>query len=137
MQRSFQGRNAGKRFEQTAERKGANMKLITAYIQRFMTEKVTDALRQINVHGVTMLHCEGFGRRANGEQGQYLDKEVETGFAPKTKLEIVCPDGDTGMIVQAIRVSAHTGHHGEGKILVSTIDEVTDIHSGATGESVF
>jgi nitrogen regulatory protein PII len=42
------------------------MKLVTAYIQRFMAEKVTDALRQINAHGVTVLNCEGFGRRTAG-----------------------------------------------------------------------
>jgi len=112
------------------------MKLVTAYIQRFMAEKVTDALRQINVHGITVLNCEGFGGRTSGDQTHYLDKDVETGFAQKTKLEIVCLDGDVGKIVQTIRESAHTGHHGEGKIFVSPIEDATDIHSGKSGEAV-
>lgn len=112
------------------------MKLVTAYIQRFMAEKVTDALRQINVHGVTVLNCEGFGRRTTGEHAHYADKAVETGFAPKTKLEIVCLDEDVGKIVQTIRESAHTGHHGEDKIFVAPIEQATDIHSGTSGEGV-
>jgi nitrogen regulatory protein P-II 1 len=65
-----------------------------------------------------------------------VDTAVETGFAPKTKLEIVCPDEDAEKIVGAIRESAHTGQHGEGKILVAPIEQVTDIHSGMRGKSV-
>ena len=112
------------------------MKLVTAYIQRFMAEKVADALRQMNVHGVTVLNCEGFGRRTTGDHPHYLDKDVETGFAPKTKLEIVCLDEDVAKIVQTIRENAHTGHLGEGKIFVSPIEQAIDIHSGSSGESV-
>ena len=112
------------------------MKLVTAYIQRFMAEKVADALREINVHGVTALNCEGFGRRTAGSHPHYEDAAVETGFAPKTKLEIVCLDEDVDKIVGVIRESAHTGQHGEGKILVASIEQVTDIHSGMSGEGV-
>lgn len=93
-------------------------------------------IRQLNVHGVTVLDCEGFGRLTTGDNAHYLDKEVEAGFAPKTKLEVVCRDEDVRGIVLAIRESAHTGQHGEGKIFVSPIEEVTDIHSGTSGEAV-
>lgn len=113
------------------------MKLVTAYIQRFMAEKVTDALREVNVRGVTMLNCEGFGRRMAGGDTRYLDNEVaETGFAPKTKLEIVCLDEEVAGIVQVIRKNARTGHHGEGKIFVAPIERVMDIHGDANGQAV-
>jgi nitrogen regulatory protein PII len=113
------------------------MKLITAYIQPFMTEKVTDALRVSRVHGVTVLSCQGFGRMADGKKAPHnLEEASAFGFAPKTKIEIVCGDGDLDAIVGTIRQYAHTGHHGDGKIFISDISEAIDIRSGTKGEGV-
>lgn len=111
------------------------MKLITAYIQPFMAEKVTDALRAAKVHGVTFMPCQGFGRIAEGkvQVPHYLDEGTQLGFVQKTKLEIVCGEEETKGIIATIKDHAHTGHHGDGKIFVSTIDEVLDIRTGQTG----
>ena len=112
------------------------MKLITAYIQPFMTEKVTDALRAGKVHGVTVLSCQGFGRMADDNKTpHYLEEASAFGFAPKTKIEIVCVDGDLDEIVGTIRQHAHTGHHGDGKIFVSVITDAVDIRTGGRDES--
>ena len=110
------------------------MKLITAYIQPFMAEKVTDALRAAKVHGVTVLPCHGFGRLAGGKVPHYLDEGTQLGFVNKTKIEIVCVDTSAGEIIAIIRGHAHTGHHGDGKIFVSDIGDAVDIRTGARGE---
>jgi nitrogen regulatory protein PII len=113
------------------------MKLITAYIQPFMAEKVTDALRASKVHGVTVLSCQGFGRMADDKTAPHCLEEASAfGFAPKTKIEIVCVDGDLGEIVDTIRQHAHTGHHGDGKVFISDIGDAVDIRTGARGDSV-
>ena len=113
------------------------MKLITAYIQPFMTEKVTDALRASKVHGVTVLSCQGFGRMADDKTApHYLEETSAFGFAPKTKIEIVCVDGDLDETVGTIRQHAHTGHHGDGKIFVSDVGTVVDIRTGHRGEAI-
>lgn len=66
------------------------MKMVIAYIQEFMCEKVTDALREAHVHGMTVAECMGFGHQSKDESHRYLDKTVCAGFGPKRKLEIVC-----------------------------------------------
>ena len=112
------------------------MKLITAYVQPFMGEKITDALRTAHVHGVTLLTCHGFGRISEGETPRYLDEGTELGFVNKIKIEIVCVDVAVEETIAIIRDSAHTGHHGDGKIFISEVDTVVDIRTGNRGEDI-
>ena len=109
------------------------MKQINAYIQPFMIGKVTDALREQNVHGVTVLSCRGFGHTS---QGSGLHNEETVGLEEKIKLEIICADAEKDAILAVIREHARTGRHGDGKIFISTIDEVEDIRTGAKGEAL-
>lgn len=112
------------------------MNLITAYVQPFMAEKVTDALRTARIHGVTVLSCQGFGRITEGKSPHYMEEAAALGFVDKTKIEIVCRNADTEDIVATIREHAHTGHHGDGKIFVSDVGEAVDIRTGERGENV-
>lgn len=112
------------------------MKAIVAYVQPFMLEKVTDALRARKIHGVTVIRCEGFGRRVDGKTPHYEDAAVELGYAPKAKIEIICRDEETPGIVRAIRESAHTGRPGDGKIFVAEVTQACDIRTGAEGDAI-
>jgi nitrogen regulatory protein PII len=111
------------------------MKAITAYVQPFMLEKITDALRLRKIHGMTVIQCQGFGRRIDGRTPRYEDPAVELGYAPKAKIEIVCRDEEAHEIVHAIRESAHTGRHGDGMIVVTEVTEAVAIRTGAEGEA--
>lgn len=112
------------------------MKLIAAYIHPHMLEKVADALRAQKVHGVTVLQCQGFGRRIDGKAPHYEDPAVEFGYAPKVKLEIVCTDDDVWTIVRTIMQSAHTGHPGDGKVFVTEVTHAFDIRTTRDGEAI-
>ena len=112
------------------------MKQINAYIQPFMADKVTDALRNAGVHGVTVVPCKGFGRMVQAPGMRYEETGDTLGFMDKTKLEIVCAAADIDTIMATIREHAHTGRHGDGKIFVSTVDEAEDIRTGAKGRDV-
>ncbi|MEI6166564.1 MAG: P-II family nitrogen regulator [bacterium] len=112
------------------------MKSIVAYIQPFMLEKVAAALRAKKVHGVTVMACQGFGRSRERNTSHYEDEAVELGYAPKVKIEIVCPDESALAMVQMIRESAHTGRHGDGKIFVTEVTCAVDIRTGEEGEAV-
>ena len=112
------------------------MKAVVAYIQPFMSEQVTNALRAQKIHGVTVMQCEGFGRRIDGKTPHYEDPAVEFGYAPKIKLEIVCRDEETHGIVHAIREGAHTGRYGDGKIFVIEVTRAIDVRTGAEGEAI-
>ena len=56
-------------------------------------------------------------------------------FLPKIKLELVVADAIVDTAVDAIIKSAHTGKIGDGKIFVTTVDQVVRIRTGETGES--
>jgi nitrogen regulatory protein P-II 1 len=56
-------------------------------------------------------------------------------YAKKVKLEIVIPDGLLEQALEAIRAHAHRGRPGDGKIFISTVDDILKIRTGDRGES--
>lgn len=110
------------------------MKIVYAYVQRFMTEKVVDVLRQEGVHGLTVMACEGVGPLNQGAHPHSLDETTCFGLAPKSKIEVLCSDGDAARIVEIIRQTAHTGRAGDGKVFVCDVALALDIRTGATGD---
>jgi nitrogen regulatory protein PII len=110
------------------------MKIVIAYIQPFMLDKVVAALRERRVPGMTVLEAKGFGRQTNEKAPHFLDKGVRIDFAPKVKIEVVCKDEEVDGIVDAIRLSAHTGRHGDGKIFVVDVQKAVSIRTGQSGE---
>ena len=85
---------------------------------------------------MTVIQCQGFGRRVDGKEPHYEDTNVELGYAPKAKVEIVCSEREMPAIVHAIRESAHTGRHGDGKIFVTNVTLAVDIRTGSEGEAI-
>jgi len=55
-------------------------------------------------------------------------------FLPKVKIEVVVGDHSVDQAVEAIKNAAQTGRIGDGKIFVSTVDEVIRIRTGETGQ---
>lgn len=106
------------------------MKKIEAYIQPFMLHKVTDALRAIHVQGMSVIDAKGFGTEKDESHPHHSMDVVD--FTPKIKIEIVCSEQDSKLIVETIQKSAHTGRRGDGKILISTVDSVINIRTGQT-----
>jgi nitrogen regulatory protein PII len=112
------------------------MKMVIAYIQPYMLERVADALRQKHIHGITTIGCHGFGPLSEDTTPHYLDPTNLFGFVGKKKIEIICPDDAVAGIVETIRKSACTGRHGDGKIFISDIIQAIDIRTGGKGEDV-
>ena len=106
------------------------MKEIKAIIQPFVAEKVISALREMaDLPGVTVSEVKGFGHgRAFGRPDS--PDELEIFGVKKIKLEIVVPDDLVEKVVQEIARHAHTGNPGDGKIFISTVDEVVEIRTG-------
>ena len=55
-------------------------------------------------------------------------------FLPKMKLEIAVGDDQVEVAIDAIIKSANTGKIGDGKIFVSSMEQVIRIRTGETGE---
>ncbi|MDA8782509.1 MAG: P-II family nitrogen regulator [Porticoccaceae bacterium] len=109
------------------------MKLITAVIKPFKLDDVREALADIGVQGITVTEVKGFGRQ-KGHTELYRGAEYVVDFLPKIKLEIAVGQDMVDSIVEAITKSAATGKIGDGKIFISSLDEVIRIRTGETGE---
>jgi len=108
---------------------GRGMKKIEAIIKPFKLDDVVEALSEIGVEGVSVTEIRGFGRQ-KGRTEIYKGAEYVVDFLPKTKLEIVINDGLVEQAVEAIVRAARTGKIGDGKIFVSTVDQVVRIRTG-------
>ena len=111
------------------------MKEIKAIIQPFMLSKVINALKESeSFPGVTVdMSVCGFGRgRAAKAKAAIVEDSVE--YVKTVKLEIVVPDHLAETVVQIIQANAHTGNLGDGKIFVSTVDDVIRVRTGERGE---
>jgi nitrogen regulatory protein P-II 1 len=108
------------------------MKEIRAYIQPFMLQKVTDALHQIHIRGMSVSAIKGFGREKD-ESYPHHSRDYVVEFTEKIKIEIICNDEEANSIIRVIHESAHTGRKGDGKIIVSDVQDVISIRTGEQG----
>ena len=108
------------------------MKLITAVIKPFKLDDVREALADIGVQGITVAEVKGFGRQ-KGHTELYRGAEYVVDFLPKIKLEIAISSEMVDSVVEAVTKSAATGKIGDGKIFISSLDEVVRIRTGETG----
>ena len=110
------------------------MKKIEAIIKPFKLDEVKDALNQIGLKGITVLEAKGFGRQ-KGHTELYRGAEYVVDFLPKVKIELILEDEMVEKAVEAIRSSAQTGRIGDGKIVVSSIEDALRIRTGERGDA--
>ena len=108
------------------------MKLITAVVKPFKLDDVREALADVGVQGITVSEVKGFGRQ-KGHTELYRGAEYVVDFLPKVKLEIAIDDAQVDAVVEAITKSAQTGKIGDGKIFITSLEEVIRIRTGETG----
>ena len=105
------------------------MKLITAVIKPFKLDEVREALSAIGVQGLTVTEVKGFGRQ-KGHTELYRGAEYVVDFLPKVKIEAAVADTVVEQVIEAIENAARTGKIGDGKIFISTLDQVIRIRTG-------
>ena len=108
------------------------MKLVTAIVKPFKLDDVREALSEIGVSGITVTEVKGFGRQ-KGHTELYRGAEYVVDFLPKVKIEAAVGADQVDQLIEAISGAAQTGKIGDGKIFVTTIDQVIRIRTGETG----
>ena len=108
------------------------MKKIEAIIRHFRLEDVKNALTEVGIQGMTITEVRGFGRQ-KGHTEVYRGTEYTVDFVPKVKLELVVSEASLRKVLDVILRTAQTGQIGDGKIFVSTLDEVLRIRTGENG----
>ena len=110
------------------------MKKIDAVVKPFKLDEVREALSDIGVSGLTVTEVKGFGRQ-KGHTELYRGAEYVVDFLPKVKIEIVVADNMVEQVIESIVKAARTGKIGDGKIFVTTVEQVVRIRTGETDES--
>ena len=109
------------------------MKKIEAIIKPFKLDEVRETLSLIGVTGLTVTEVKVFGRQ-KGHTELYRGAEYVVDFLPKIKLELVVSDEMVDPAVDAIIKAAHTGKIGDGKIFITSVEQVIRIRTGETGK---
>ena len=110
------------------------MKKIEAIIKPHKLDEVKDRLRQIGISGMTVSEVRGFGR-TGGKTEVYRGSAYVVDFVPKVRVEIAVKDSMVADVVAAITAAAKTGKIGDGKIFVTTVEQVVRIRTGETDEA--
>ena len=109
------------------------MKLVSAIIKPFKLDDVREALSEIGVQGITVTEVKGFGRQ-KGHTELYRGAEYVVDFLPKVKIEVAISDDLLDQVIEAVSKAANTGKIGDGKIFVTSLEQVIRIRTGETGE---
>ena len=110
------------------------MKLITSIIKPFKLDEVREAMADVGVTGLTVTEVKGFGRQ-KGHTELYRGAEYVVDFLPKVKVEVVVADDSVERVIEAITKAAHTGKIGDGKIFVTSVEQVIRIRAGEANEA--
>ena len=108
------------------------MKLITAVVKPFKLDEVKEALGTVNCFGMTVTEVRGFGRQ-RGRTEVYREAEYVIDFLPKVRIDIVAEDVDAKRVVDAIVEASRTGQIGDGKVWVTTVDDLVRVRTGERG----
>ncbi len=108
------------------------MKKIEAIIKPFKLDEVKAALGEVGIQGMTVIEVKGFGRQ-KGHTESYRGSEYTLDFLPKVKIEVVVEDSHLQAAMDAIVNAARTGKIGDGKLFISTLDEVVRIRTAEKG----
>ena len=107
------------------------MKRIEAIVLPSKEKEIIDALQNTEIGGLTVMSGRGRGkgvRKVKPGLGRYIER-----FNDILTFVIVVEDSMVDEVVTILTEVAHTGSSGDGKIFVSTIDEIVDIHTKQKG----
>jgi nitrogen regulatory protein P-II 1 len=110
------------------------MKKIEAIIKPFKLDEVREALSELGASGLTVTEVKGFGRQ-KGHTELYRGAEYVVDFLPKIKIEVVVASSMADAAVEAIVKAAHTGKIGDGKIFITSVEQIVRIRTGETDEA--
>ncbi|MBP6997411.1 MAG: P-II family nitrogen regulator [Phycicoccus sp.] len=108
------------------------MKLVTAIIKPHQLDEVKTALEAYGITGMTISEASGYGRQ-RGHSEVYRGAEYTVDFVPKVRLEVLVDDTDAAPVLTVILDSAQTGRIGDGKIWVTSVDDVARVRTGERG----
>ena len=107
--------------------------MVSAILKPFTLDEMRGAPSGVGVQGITVTEVKGFGRQ-KGHTELYRGAEYVVDFLPKVKIEAAVDDGIVDRVIEAVEAAARTGKIGDGKIFVTSLEQVVRIRTGETGK---
>jgi nitrogen regulatory protein P-II 1 len=111
---------------------GLSMKLVTAVIKPHQLDAVKEALHAMGVSGMTVSEVQGYGRQ-KGHTEVYRGAEYTVEFLPKIRDDVLIDEIDVEKVVDAVVAASRTGKIGDGKVWVTSVEEVIRVRTGERG----
>jgi nitrogen regulatory protein P-II 1 len=118
----------------TEVRKGTALKKIDAVIRQENIAEVRQRLTDIGVEGLTITPVIGCGHQRSRTE-IYRGCEYNVDLYSKLMLMILASDDQVDEIIDAIVEGARTGKIGDGKVMVTSVEEVVRIRTGEIGKA--
>ncbi|MCD7956509.1 MAG: ammonium transporter [Lachnospiraceae bacterium] len=100
---------------------------IIARLSRY--DVLRKAMNDIGVTGMTVTQVMGCGiQKGAGER--YRGVELDATLLPKVKVEIIVGNLPVDTVIEAAKKALYTGHIGDGKIFVYSVDKVVKVRTG-------
>ncbi len=110
------------------------MKLITAIIKPQKLDAVKEALVAAGINGMNVSEAKGFGRQL-GLTEVYRGAQYKVDLLPKIRLEVLVSSSIADKAIKIISDAARTGSIGDGKVWATTVDSITRVRTGESGEA--
>ena len=108
------------------------LSLVTAVIKPYVLDSVKEALKAIDIAGMTITEVKGSGRQG-GHTETYRGAEYAIDFVPKIKVEVLVATEDAEKVSSTIAAAANTGKIGDGKLWITSVDRAQRIRTGELG----
>ena len=106
---------------------GIHKVVIIAKLARY--DALRKAMNDLGVTGMTVTQVMGCGiQKGAGEY--YRGVETDATLLPKVKVEVVVSKIPVENVIEAAKKTLYTGHIGDGKIFVYSVDKVVKIRTG-------
>ena len=110
------------------------MKKIEAIIRTSRFEQIHACVAGLGVKFLTFYEVKGMGLE-HARQQTYRGVAYEPAYIPRTKLEIVTVEELVEPVINCILAEGKTGEIGDGKIIITSIDEIISVRTGSINES--
>ena len=112
------------------------MKKLEAIIRSSRFEAVKDGLHEVGIDFFTFYEVKGYGHQ-RGKNISYRGAVYDVGYIARIKLEIILSENYVEAAQNAIKDAAYTGEKGDGLILITPVEEITNIRTSLkNGESI-
>lgn len=122
-------REAAVKVVRTMETNDTDMHKVVIVARLARYENIKKALNELGVTGMTVTQVMGCGIQKGGGE-MYRGVEVDATLLPKVKVEVVVNRIPVDAVIEAAKKALYTGHIGDGKIFVYSVDRVVKIRTG-------